>query len=270
MLSCWGCGWALNSAPASLRLARSLASCIPPPCQQPSCTRASGLLDCNYGALPGLPGPPQGDADQGAHRVDVSREAIEAQVGAPVTAAAAHRFSPPYRHLSPTHCIYTLCSFNRREEDFATKQEYDDYLEEREDISETCCCSGLPSSRPSAALMLSVIPNSPAPPHTNTYIHTHSPLPRHAVFNMAEGIDVKEMERRVEEYRRTNADSIIRNEALRAEELRRRVAAAEEGAGQAGLSGTAAAFHEGADAEPHQGMEYTAALPEAAAAALGT
>ena len=81
---------------------------------------------------------------------------------------------------------------------------------------------------------------------------------------------MKDMERRVEEYRRANADSIVRNEALRAEELRRRVAAAEEGAGQAGVSGTAAAFQEGADAEPHQGMEYTAALPEAAAAALGT
>ena len=82
---------------------------------------------------------------------------------------------------------------------------------------------------------------------------------------------MKEMEAKVEAYRRANADSIVRNEALRAEELRRRVAAAEEGAGEAGVSGTAAAFHEGADAEPHQGMEYTAAmLPEAAAAALGT
>lgn len=92
-----------------------------------------------------------------------------------------------------------------------------------------------------------------------------------AVFNLVERIDVKEMESRVEEYRRVNADSIVRNEALRAEELRRRVAAAEEGAGQAGVSGTAAAFQEGADAEPHQGMEYTATLPEAAAAAvLGT
>ncbi|EFN58496.1 hypothetical protein CHLNCDRAFT_140536 [Chlorella variabilis] len=115
--------------------------------------------------------------------------------------------------------------FNKREENFASRQEYHEYLEEREDI----------------------------------------------IFNLVERIDVKEMESRVEEYRRVNADSIVRNEALRAEELRRRVAAAEEGAGQAGVSGTAAAFQEGADAEPHQGMEYTATLPEAAAAAvLGT
>ncbi|KAL4858062.1 CDK-activating kinase assembly factor MAT1 [Chlorella vulgaris] len=112
--------------------------------------------------------------------------------------------------------------FNKRLEDFATRQEYDDYLEEREDI----------------------------------------------IFNLVEGLEVKEMEAKVDNYRRLNADSIIKNEALRAEELRQRVAAAEEGAGQAGVSGTAAAFKEGTDAEPYQGMEYTAALPEMAAAAL--
>lgn len=116
--------------------------------------------------------------------------------------------------------------FNKREQDFPGRLEFDDYLEEREDI----------------------------------------------IFNLVEGSEAekKAAEDRVAEYRRQNADNIIQNEALRAEELRRRVAAAEEGAGQAGTSGTAAAFHEGLDAEPHQGMEYTAALPEAAAAALGT
>ena len=34
----------------------------------------------------------------------------------------------------------------------------------------------------------------------------------------------------------------------------------------AGVSGTAAAFHGGQDAEPHQGMEYTANLPTGVAA----
>lgn len=34
----------------------------------------------------------------------------------------------------------------------------------------------------------------------------------------------------------------------------------------AGISGTAAAFHGGQDAEPHQGMEYTASLPTGVAA----
>ena len=164
------------------------------------------------------------------------------------------------------------CSFNKREEDFATKQEFDDYLEEREDISERrlaacrnqqqfcgvrCCGQSWQSGHAGGPRLYP----PPMPP-------VHPPAP--AVFNLVEGIDVKDMERRVEEYRRANADSIVRNDALRAEELRRRAAASEEGAGHAGVSGTAAAFHEGADAEPHQGMEYTAALPEAAAAALGT
>ncbi|KAI7840364.1 hypothetical protein COHA_005908 [Chlorella ohadii] len=146
--------------------------------------------------------------------------------------------------------------FNKHEDDFESKQEFDDYLEEREDI----------------------------------------------IFNLSEGVDVAEMERKVEQYRLANAESIIRNEARRcgrgacfggtaccftaslyrlanaesiirngarrAEELRRKAAAGEEGAGHAGISGTAAAFAEGADAEPHQGMEYTAAMPEAAAAAV--
>lgn len=55
---------------------------------------------------------------------------------------------------------------------------------------------------------------------------------------------------------------------VQAEELRRR-AAAETQAGVPGreredVSGTAAAFHGGQDAEPHQGMEYTATLPTGA------
>ena len=37
------------------------------------------------------------------------------------------------------------------------------------------------------------------------------------------------------------------------------------GAEREGVSGTAAAFHSGQDAEPHQGMEYTARLPPGAA-----
>ncbi len=86
------------------------------------------------------------------------------------------------------------------------------------------------------------------------------------VFNLVEGIDVKEMQAKVEAYRRANADNIAHNEARLAEELRRGAAAdAEaghpEGLERAGVSGTAAAFHGGKDGEPHQGMEYTAAIP---------
>eukprot|EP00887_Chlorella_sp_A99_P001423 scaffold8.g1423.t1 len=107
-------------------------------------------------------------------------------------------------------------SFNKREDDFESRAEYDDYLEEREDI----------------------------------------------IFNLVEGNDVKAMEQKIEEYRKANAESIVRNEARKAEEARQR-AAATSGAGvdKAGVSGTAAAFEGGQDPEPHQGMEYTAAIP---------
>jgi len=36
-----------------------------------------------------------------------------------------------------------------------------------------------------------------------------------AVFNLIEGVQVKEMEGRIEKYRRSNAESIARNEARR-------------------------------------------------------
>jgi hypothetical protein len=39
-------------------------------------------------------------------------------------------------HRSPLTVAPLHRSFNKRLEDFATRQEYDDYLEEREDISE--------------------------------------------------------------------------------------------------------------------------------------
>jgi CDK-activating kinase assembly factor MAT1 len=107
-----------------------------------------------------------------------------------------------------------------------------------------------------------------------------------AVFNLVEGNDVEEMERKIEAYRVSNAESIIRTEARKVEELRQRAAAAAAAAAsvaaaaaappeadaaapaadRAGVSGTAAAFHDGQDAEPHQGMEYTAAIPTGAAA----
>ena len=45
----------------------------------------------------------------------------------------------------PTH----PCSFNKREQDFGSKQEFDDYLEEREDISER----RLPALQGPAALL---------------------------------------------------------------------------------------------------------------------
>lgn len=84
--------------------------------------------------------------------------------------------------------------FNKTDDEFASKQEWDDYLEEREDISECY--------QRSEKIVLIFVRRG-----------THAlPLPP-SVFNLIEGTDVKEMEARIEEYRRTNAESIIRNEA---------------------------------------------------------
>ena len=58
---------------------------------------------------------------------------------------------PPADPPPPTDCRPCPCRFNKREQDFATKQEFDDYLEEREDISE-----------PSDAALLSLLPRSAA------------------------------------------------------------------------------------------------------------
>ncbi|KAK2080811.1 hypothetical protein QBZ16_000665 [Prototheca wickerhamii] len=99
--------------------------------------------------------------------------------------------------------------YNKREEDFETKEAYDDYLEEREDI-------------------------------------------------------------RWRPYRVANADSIAAVEARHAEEVRRRAAEGEADTVTEALSGTAAAFEGGRDAEPHQGMDYTAQMPSGALAQAGT
>lgn len=85
------------------------------------------------------------------------------------------------------------------------------------------------------------------------------------VFNLCEGVDGRAIEAKVEAYRIANAESIAAVEARNAEEVRRK-AAEERGTASPGslaeaLSGTAAAFEGGRDAEPHQGMDYTAQLP---------
>ena len=47
-------------------------------------------------------------------------------------AVLARKFLQPL----PSSFLFPSCSYNKREDDFTTKDEYDDYLEEREDISE--------------------------------------------------------------------------------------------------------------------------------------
>ena len=74
----------------------------------------------------------------------------------------------------------------------------------------------------------------------------------------------------MEAYRVANADSIAAVEARHAEEVRRRAAEGEADTMTEALSGTAAAFEGGRDAEPHQGMDYTAQMPSGALAQAGT
>lgn len=95
-------------------------------------------------------------------------------------------------------------------------------------------------------------------------------LSPHAVFNLCDGVDVRAIEARVEAYRVANADSIAAVEARHAEEVRRRAAEGEADTVTEALSGTAAAFEGGRDAEPHQGMDYTAQMPSGALAQAGT
>jgi hypothetical protein len=66
-----------------------------------------------------------------------------------------------------------LSVFNKEEDDFDNKREFDDYLEEREDI----------------------------------------------MFNLVQGVDVKEMEARIKSYQEKNAESIAKNEARRLQRI---------------------------------------------------
>ena len=84
-----------------------------------------------------------------------------------------------------------LCRFNKTEDEFAEKTEFDDYLEEREDISKSHINRTKKFDKYTAS-------------HQRTCL---------AVFNLVEGTHVKEMDAKIEDYKRNNAESIIRNEA---------------------------------------------------------
>jgi hypothetical protein len=122
-----------------------------------------------------------------------------------------------------------------------------------------------------------VPPPNIAPPYLfSSYHWSLSSNQPPTVFNLVEGIDIEEQEHKIDQYKRTHADEIARNEAKKAERLREQAAAdaptAElraEVAEHIGVSGTAAAFHGGKDPEPHQGMEYTAAMPTGAVVGAG-
>lgn len=86
------------------------------------------------------------------------------------------------------------CSYNKGEDEFLSREEYDNYLEEREDISECTLCESMLFSDSSQS----------------TSFNLSLPC---AVFNLIEGTDVKEMEAKIQVYKQENAESIARNEA---------------------------------------------------------
>ncbi len=83
----------------------------------------------------------QGDTDPDADRVHVCRDCLRSTVLLAAAAAVAAAASLQ-QALERVWCLPTtptsksLHSFNKREDDFPSRVEYDDYLEEREDISE--------------------------------------------------------------------------------------------------------------------------------------
>lgn len=84
--------------------------------------------------------------------------------------------------------IFKWHRYNKREEDFPSLREYNDYLEEVEDMSKPCygSCSMHASS--------------------NCIVETVSFL---AVFNLIEGIDVPAIEAKIAQYQRENAEQIM-------------------------------------------------------------
>jgi hypothetical protein len=87
--------------------------------------------------------------------------------------------------------------YNKRRDDFNTKEEWDDYLEMVEDLSESWAINqtvlGMTGRR-------NAQPSLPSPP---------SP----AVFNLVNRVDVPETEARISEYERGNRLAIISNQA---------------------------------------------------------
>lgn len=83
----------------------------------------------------------QGDTDPDADRVHVCRDCLRSTVllvllPPLLPPPACNKPSKSVWCLPTTPTSNPLHSFNKREEDFPSRVEYDDYLEEREDISE--------------------------------------------------------------------------------------------------------------------------------------
>lgn len=94
-------------------------------------------------------------------------------------------------------------SYNKKEEDFPTLREYNDYLEEIENIGESCP-SGINkylSFFDRCHLFIEYLMQS------FFFIYFFS----FAVFNLTNGIDVEETKRKVELYKKENQEFIRRN-----------------------------------------------------------
>ena len=92
------------------------------------------------------------------------------------------------------------CSFNRQANDFPGLQEWNNYLEEREDISKQY-------------FLASAV----------RHIHDHGSLGDttglHAVMNLAEGIDVSATESKVAAYQQENYQEILENQTRQVNQI---------------------------------------------------
>ena len=96
----------------------------------------------------------------------------------------------------PLPRVWPRGSFNKREEDFETAREYDDYLEMVEDISTASLRNALVRAR----WLIRLLPRGGAPATP--------------VYNLTNNVDVEATTARVKQYRQENADLIARNRAI--------------------------------------------------------
>jgi len=94
---------------------------------------------------------------------------------------------------------YLFYRFNKREEDFPSLREYNDYLEEVEDMSEFLCFF--------FQWLLSIVFNS------RFYLDQKKKFFFLTVFDLVAGVDVPAIEEKIAEYQKENADLILINQA---------------------------------------------------------
>ena len=93
--------------------------------------------------------------------------------------------------------------YNKQESDFTSREEWDDYLEEREDISKT-------HPKPSASVHVARTPSNVVswPVILSAKLWATS-----AVYSLVEKEDVDKAEAKIAAYERKNLENIVQNEA---------------------------------------------------------